>query len=382
MHDKTKNLTNKLEKSLQMNEPNYALSREISVIIPVFNCKNYLSEAVLSVLRQPYKAIRIILIDDGSTDGSSELCDQLAIEYAGIHVIHQENEGVSSARNTGIEFALTVQTDYVAFLDADDKWEDGFLDDSVEELLSKEMDLIGFQSCHCNNNVSRRDHPSPLQEGHYCGGASNVWLHSSQSFAAMLYSIHLLQAFSIRFMKGLKYGEDCIFHMQCMCLARKISLENKLMYLYRRNPTSAVHDRKYGIGYFVPIIDAWLQSDRTMECWRTEQRGTLWEGRAMAAVCIADMVEEHFQHLGKRSELEVLMLNKPEYVELINELLAHNRVDIGRRYQNMIEHPFKFRLRCYAEGTVSIVLRYAFLLLNRNAIIAKLIDKRRYSVTL
>jgi|GEM_PF-943469 len=89
----------------------------ISVIVPVYNADGYLEDCVESVLSQSYGNLELILVDDGSTDGSGELCDALAEHDARIIVIHRENGGVSRARNTGIEAA---KGDLIAFLDCDD----------------------------------------------------------------------------------------------------------------------------------------------------------------------------------------------------------------------------------------------------------------------
>lgn len=78
----------------------------IHVIIPVYNAVRFLRDAVRSVLEQPCKDIEIILVDDGSTDGSAELCDELVVTDARISVLHQQNQGVSVARNNGIEYVL------------------------------------------------------------------------------------------------------------------------------------------------------------------------------------------------------------------------------------------------------------------------------------
>lgn len=89
---------------------------EIAVVVPVYNAKNYLKKAVMSVLNQKYKKIKIILVDDGSTDGSSDLCDELACQYAAVTALHQENGGVSAARNYGIEYVLTSDENrYITF---------------------------------------------------------------------------------------------------------------------------------------------------------------------------------------------------------------------------------------------------------------------------
>ena len=89
----------------------------ISVIVPVYNAAEYLDECVSSVLAQSYKDFELLLIDDGSTDGSAGLCDTLAGRDDRIRVIHRENGGVSCARNTGLDAAAG---DLIAFLDCDD----------------------------------------------------------------------------------------------------------------------------------------------------------------------------------------------------------------------------------------------------------------------
>lgn len=92
-------------------------SEKISVIIPVYNVESCLERCVNSVLRQTYKQLEIILVDDGSSDHCGEICDSFARQDARIHVIHQENKGLSGARNSGLSVC---SGDYVAFLDSDD----------------------------------------------------------------------------------------------------------------------------------------------------------------------------------------------------------------------------------------------------------------------
>ncbi len=101
----------------------------ISVVIPVYNVKSYLERCVNSVLCQTYKNLEIILVDDGSTDGSGELCDQITTKDQRIRVIHQRNQGVSAARNTGIREAVG---EYIIFMDPDDFW---LIDDGLETVM-------------------------------------------------------------------------------------------------------------------------------------------------------------------------------------------------------------------------------------------------------
>lgn len=115
---------------------------KLSVIIPVYNVRNYLERCVQSVLRQTFKELEIILVDDGSTDGSGDLADQIASLDVRIRVIHQKNQGLSGARNTGLRAAVG---EYVVFLDSDDEW---LLPDGLETLFKESTpgcDLLIFK---------------------------------------------------------------------------------------------------------------------------------------------------------------------------------------------------------------------------------------------
>lgn len=101
------------------------MSKMISFIIPVYNVKEYINECVDSILNQITSSCEIILIDDGSTDGSGYICDEYAIKDFRVIVIHQENRGLASARNTGLEHA---NGDYIAFVDSDDYIADNCID--------------------------------------------------------------------------------------------------------------------------------------------------------------------------------------------------------------------------------------------------------------
>ncbi len=118
---------------------------KISVIIPVYNVATYLQACVQSVLGQSYQDIEIILVDDGSTDESGMLCDSFSIQDERVRVIHQNNYGLSSARNTGLRNATG---EYVAFLDGDDVY---LHYDGIEQMAvvlqqaEKSIDMLLFQ---------------------------------------------------------------------------------------------------------------------------------------------------------------------------------------------------------------------------------------------
>ena len=100
----------------------------VSVIVPVYNAKDYIIRCIDSILEQTFKDIELILIDDGSTDGSELICDRYKSNNT-VKVIHQENRGVSSARNRGLEVATGT---YVAFVDSDDYLEKNMLQQMLD----------------------------------------------------------------------------------------------------------------------------------------------------------------------------------------------------------------------------------------------------------
>lgn len=122
--------------------------RMISVIVPVYNCEDTINLTVDSLLNQTYKDIEIILVDDGSKDGSGDLCDQYELSDSRITAIHQDNKGAAVARNTGIRVA---KGKYVSFIDAGDYVELN-LYESLLPYVNEKIDLIDFPFYIENSN--------------------------------------------------------------------------------------------------------------------------------------------------------------------------------------------------------------------------------------
>ena len=107
------------------------MQEKISIIVPVYNVEAYLERCVESILSQTYTNFELLLINDGSTDASGYLCDQLALRDQRIRVIHKENGGLSAARNTGIDYA---SSDLIGFIDSDD-----YIDEDMYETLYRHL---------------------------------------------------------------------------------------------------------------------------------------------------------------------------------------------------------------------------------------------------
>ena len=118
-------------------ENRYSQDDLITVIIPVYNVKKYLKRCVNGVLAQTYKNLEVILVDDGSTDGCAELCDELFKTDKRVVVFHKQNGGLSSARNYGVRAA---NGKYITFVDSDDTIDE----DYVETLYNSSSTVRGF----------------------------------------------------------------------------------------------------------------------------------------------------------------------------------------------------------------------------------------------
>ena len=125
------------------------MTPDISIVIPVYNTKEYLTRCVSSLTGQTHSNIEICLVDDGSTDGSGKLCDELAGTDPRIRVLHKENEGQGIARNEGIRMA---EGEFVAFLDSDDYWDHDGCRKILERLRQTGADLCAFGYCKENED--------------------------------------------------------------------------------------------------------------------------------------------------------------------------------------------------------------------------------------
>lgn len=117
----------------------------IDIIVPIYNTEPYLKRCIDSVLNQTFQDFRLLLVDDGSTDASSAICDEYAEKEQKIQVIHKENGGVSDAKNRGLE---EIQSEYLTFVDSDDYLDSRYLESLYQALEEHSADLV--LSCHIN----------------------------------------------------------------------------------------------------------------------------------------------------------------------------------------------------------------------------------------
>lgn len=227
----------------------------ISVIIPVFNAGRFLEECVESVLSQTFPDFDVCLVDDGSTDGSGNLCDSLAAQNEKVRVIHMDgNRGVSVARNRGIE---ETQGTWVCFVDGDDWVTSAYLKELAVAVEDGECDLAvaGLRSVR----AGKKDEMAvpPPMELESCSGKEEDWVRLFRSFllfgpVAKLYRRELLNRYSIRFPEDICYGEDLEFNMAYLKCAGRLRTVDRASYSYRRAERDTLSTR------FIPEKFTWI----------------------------------------------------------------------------------------------------------------------------
>ena len=212
----------------------------VSVIIPVYNVKPYLERCVRSVLNQTYKDLEIILVDDGSTDGSGDLCDQIAAGEPRVCVVHQQNQGLSGARNTGIQQAIG---EYVIFLDSDDEW---LLTEGLQKLVQAaedHPDLVAFKMVDIYGNQCLQSSDYDVESIVKIPSASEVftYLVYTQRFrmsaCPQMIRLQLLKEHDIFFPVGM-ISEDVFWSMHLWQYLQTVKFTNLNLYGYHHRGAS------------------------------------------------------------------------------------------------------------------------------------------------
>lgn len=224
---------------------------KISIIIPVYQVEKYIKRCLDFILSQTYSNLEIILIDDGSRDMSGKICDEYAIKDSRIKVIHQDNAGVSVARNKGLDICTG---DYITFVDSDDFIEPFMYEKMMEKVTEYNCDVV---MCDCvkDDGVAQTPYTHNIRAGFYDYNQlkeeyyphllmmENVEYPATISNWLLLFRREI--ASSIRYIEGVRYSEDLLFGAQLLYNAKSFYyMKDEYYYHYRMNNESASHTFK------------------------------------------------------------------------------------------------------------------------------------------
>lgn len=203
----------------------------ISIVVPVYNVEKYLNRCLDSIVKQSFKDIEIILVNDGSTDDSGNIIESYLFDER-IKYIYQNNKGLSEARNTGINIA---SGDYVLFLDSDDSLEPNTCYKLSQVIIEFEVDIVTFGRYLIKDSVEKiRDSAywgNNLLDGKEYLVQAKLNNRFSASACNKLYKLSFLRHRGLSFKSGIVY-EDLLFNFQCMIQGARVYVLNELLYNY------------------------------------------------------------------------------------------------------------------------------------------------------
>lgn len=217
----------------------------LSIIVPVYNAENYLKDCIHSILNQSFKDFELILIDDGSTDSSGNICDNSKLIDKRIKVFHQSNEGPADARNKGIELS---QGKYIGFCDSDDILLPKYYEHLIKNIEKEKADISGvsFKSIDEKGNITNINHSGIILKLNNQDGYKaflqrdrldiHVW--------TKIYKKSFLDYYNIRYevVKGIKIEEDFLFNLKAFLNSRLTIFEDIALYTYLKKETSLSRD--------------------------------------------------------------------------------------------------------------------------------------------
>lgn len=224
----------------------------LSIIVPVYRAERFLHKCIDSILNQSLSDLELILVDDGSPDGSGEICDVYVQKDARVKVIHQKNSGVSAARNRGLEEATG---EFVGFVDSDDWVTESMYETMYTAAITQDAEIVMCDiRAVCEDGTEQMDTIRQL-------AGDCLLIHEDRTPELMpdfggsacrcIYQRALLEEYHIQFPEGLKFSEDRIFNIYSMGRAKRVAYLKKPLYVQYVNMDSCVH--RYHSDYFTHV---------------------------------------------------------------------------------------------------------------------------------
>lgn len=290
----------------------------IDIIIPVYNGEHYLSQCIESILGQTYQDWSLLLVDDGSTDGSGKICDMYAEQDKRITVIHKENEGAAIARNYGIKHT---QGNLISFIDCDD-WLEPLMFETMIAALEKGVDIVicGFTEEYTDGKKEK--HICHTKQVYDCEDTLKLFLKNKigSYFWSMLFRRDVIQEPIF----NLPCYEDYATIIKWVSHAKRIALLPDLLYHYRQVSNSSMHsDKPQLANYYLALVERhkFIRKNHLLVGWAGERKHYLL-GCLKAAKDLART--QHFN-----AELKKILCNIRTDVQDYMPIKCH---EIGIKY--------------------------------------------------
>lgn len=244
---------------------------KISIIVPVYNSSPYLRSCIESILKQSLSGWELILVNDGSTDNSGEICDEYAGKYPAVRVFHKENAGVSAARNTGLAAATG---EYVGFVDSDDTIRPEMYQEMYDAAMENDADIVMCDAVTVYPD-GRMEKDTITQLPNSCILDDSSWTPDLLKDMAgatwrCIYRMKLIRSHAVSFITSLKFSEDRIFNFYLMGYASRLCYLKKAYYHRLIWDGSTVH--RFHQDYYEHVQKAAEESANAItHAWRNKK---------------------------------------------------------------------------------------------------------------
>lgn len=229
------------------------MSTKVSIVVPIYNGEKYIENCVNNLLSQTYDNLEFILVDDGSTDDSGAICDKYARMDSRFIVIHQDNVGLSAARNAGTAKATG---EYIFYYDVDDDIADNLVEDNLRLAKENDADVVVFSFWYYN--VDKKEKIANTYYYDFCGTGEEFFHNclcktiDKEVFNApwnKLYRLSFIKENQLSFLPEYPIYEDIIFAADMLKHVRKIIVNSGRYYIYHVRSSGSLIT-KYVDGYF------------------------------------------------------------------------------------------------------------------------------------
>ena len=207
----------------------------VSIIIPVYKVEKYIERCIRSLMRQDYRNIEIIIVDDGSPDSSGSIIDRLSNDDIRVRAFHKQNGGVSSARNFGVEKSTG---DWIMFVDGDDWVDCNYVSYFLDMVKASGCQLAMNVACHNDTSLTNKSYSTVVSKDE-----AIEMIYREEIFVAVwnkIYNSSFLKKYGIYFNTEIWYGEGMLFNIECLQYVDRIALGQYPVYHQMYNPDSAM----------------------------------------------------------------------------------------------------------------------------------------------